>query len=45
MLIDATSGPDGFDHIAINMMEEMSVPYVVSFFFPFSFFFSAIRSW
>ena len=30
MLVDATSGPVAFDHVAIDMMEEMSVPYVVS---------------
>ncbi|RUS86810.1 hypothetical protein EGW08_005406 [Elysia chlorotica] len=29
MLIDATSGPCDFDHVAIDMMEEMSVPYVM----------------
>ncbi|GFO09183.1 GTP-binding protein 8 [Plakobranchus ocellatus] len=38
MLIDATSGPVGFDHVAIDMMEEMSVPYV----FPLCYIFSVM---
>lgn len=30
MLIDATTGPVDVDNIAIGMMEEFAVPYVVS---------------